>query len=191
MGPRCEEGPLNAVPAGHSAGLRDLADVLTDMARRVSALDRLIDRALRERTRAVALMYPRRRAAARARSRLRAIGRVHDRVYDLGVEITGDLIVRLAAVSFHIDNLGRALCWVPSYESPHDRSEIRSSLRLLAREVGIDFGLDSRVDPDAIRKQKHDLAEAVERARAHVEMLLSGAQPADDRGGRVEPENGA
>ncbi|WP_067823273.1 hypothetical protein [Actinomadura kijaniata] len=185
-GDRAEEVPLNAAPTGHRAELHELAAILADVARRLASADRAIDRALRERTRAVGLIRPRVRAAARARARLRAVDRALDRVPDLVPAGSGDPPFDAALLSFRVDVLARALCSVPSYELPADRSEIRGWIRLLGRALGLDIGLVPRFGPDGVRGLQGDLAEAVQHARARVEALLN----ARDEPGHEDGENG-
>ncbi|MDL4818929.1 hypothetical protein [Actinomadura opuntiae] len=118
-------------------------------------------------------MHTRRRPARRALARLRAVDRAHHRIYDLDIDFSHELIEDLSRISFHAENLGRALCSVPSYEFPIDHSEIRGWLRSFARSAGLDAGLISRVHPDGIRTEKHQLAEAVNQAQARVDTLLN------------------
>ncbi|TDD70572.1 hypothetical protein E1293_34725 [Actinomadura darangshiensis] len=167
-----EEVPLDTAPVGRSAEIRGVAAALTGIAQRVASLDRALDRALRERTHAVAFVPARRHAAARALARLRAIDRAKDGIYEIDVDFSHELIEALSLISFRLDVLGGALVHVPSYDFPVDRSETRGWMRLIGRELGLDIGLVSRVDPDAIRRLHRDLAEAVEKAQVRVGMLL-------------------
>ncbi|GAA2137016.1 hypothetical protein [Actinomadura napierensis] len=118
-------------------------------------------------------MHTRRRSARRALARLRAVDRAHRRIYDLDVGFSNELIEDLSRISFHAENLGRALCSVPSYEFPIDHSEIRGWIRSFARSAGLDAGLVSLVDPDGIRREQRHLAEAVKHAQSRVETLLN------------------
>ncbi|MBO2457486.1 hypothetical protein [Actinomadura violacea] len=185
--PRTEEVPLNAAPAGRSSALHELALTLTGIAHQVASVDPVLDRALRERTHAIALMHTRRRAARRVLARLRAIDRAHRRIYDLDADFSNELIKDLSLISFHAENLERALCSVPSYEFPIDDSEVRGWVRSFARTAGIDAGLISLVDPDAIRRMKRDLAEAVEHAQNRVETLLNTERATTVQGDQDEP----
>lgn len=168
-----EEVPLNAAPAGHRAGLHQLANVLADIARHVAAVDRAFDHALRERTHAVALIYPRRRASKRGLAHLRAIDRALDSIYDLDVDFTsGDLVKDLALIRFHVGNHRNALCWIPSYEFPIEHSEIRGWIRSFGRDLGLDIGLISRNHHDDGDERSRELAESVEHTQARVQALL-------------------
>jgi hypothetical protein len=117
-------------------------------------------------------MYTRRRPARRALARLRAVDRAYRRIYDLDIDFSNELIEALSLISFHAENLGRALCSVPSYEFPIDHCEIRDWARSFARSAGIDAGLISLGYPDGIRREKDQLAEAVRHVQARVEALL-------------------
>ncbi|GAA2625307.1 hypothetical protein SMC26_18805 [Actinomadura fulvescens] len=118
-------------------------------------------------------MHTRRRAARRVLARLRAVDRAHHRIYDLDLDFPHELIKDLSLISFHTENLKRALCSVPAYEFPIDHSEIRGWARSFARSAGLDAGLISLVDPAGIRREKRNLAEAVKHAQARVETLVN------------------
>jgi hypothetical protein len=167
---------LTAASSGQNVGLRKLAAARTDIARHIAAVDRALDRALRERTHAIALIYPRRRAAARALAHLRAIDRALTSIYDLeGIPSRNLPVDFMAYIHFRIGILERALFDLPSYEMPVDHSEIRGWIRLLGRELGLDIGLHIRFSDtyEGLRNQVRELAEMVEQLQARVHELLN------------------
>jgi hypothetical protein len=176
---------MNTASCGRSAGLRQLAAARADIARRVAAVDRNLDRALRERSHAVVLVLPRRRAAARARAHLRAIDRGH------------------SPASTTSKAFRHATCLWNSWHPPSSTSTSWAALSaaflptkrrttapkpaagsaLLGRELGLDAGLHVRFTDsyDDLRSQVHELGATMDRLLARLHELLTGAARRDRR----------
>jgi len=99
-----------------------------------------------------------------------------DRIYDLeGIPSRNLPVDLMSSVQVHIDNLEGALFGLPSYDMPIDHSEIRSWIRVLGRDLGLDIGLYLRFSDsyEGLRSQVRDLAEVVEQLLARVHELLN------------------